>query len=464
MTKAGLRAAVGAVVSLVALGALAAPAGAHAALESSSPAAGSTVTELTHIDLRFREAVEPAGSHVWITDAAGYLELAAPAHLDGDRATLTVAVPPLGEGEYEVVWHSVATDGHAEQGSFGFRFAPPPAPAEAAPADPAADAPPDTSLAIPLDRIAGVGPPPAAPHGHGPGEATTGLARGALDASVAVLMGGLAFLVVVWPRGLGLHRARQLLWAAAGVAAIASIELTAFQHAGATGSSTLAALAPGQLVEAMDFRFGRVAVARLLLIAASMVLVARLAAARTRGRPSARWRAGALLVVLALGETLVLLGHGSGVVSLEAAARLVHLVGISAWVGGLVMLVAVVLPRQRADELLAVVPRFSRFATAAIAVLALGGAVLSVDLVGSLGALTGTPYGRALVAKLVLVGLLLVVAAASRSHVRACLRAAGELSGAAIARPLVAWVGIEVGLMAAVLATTAVLVSRVPPA
>jgi putative copper export protein len=110
------------------------------------------------------------------------------------------------------------------------------------------------------------------------------------------------------------------------------------------------------------------------------------------------------------------------------------------------------------------VPRFSRFATASIAVLVVGGAALSIDLVGSASALTGTAYGRALVAKLVVVGLLLVAATASRSHVRACLRAAGDLSGAAIARPLVAWVGIEVGLMAGVLAITAVLVSRVPPA
>jgi putative copper export protein/methionine-rich copper-binding protein CopC len=456
---------VGGVLSLLALGVLAAPAGAHAALESSSPAPDSTVTELTHIDLHFREGVEPDGSHVWIKDAGGYLELAAPSLLDGDPASLTVPVPALGEGDYEVVWHSLATDGHVEQGSFGFHLAPAAASAPvAAPADPAADYPPDTSLAIAVDDIGGLSRPPEGPHGHGPGDATTGLARGVLDASVAVLIGGLAFLVVVWPRGLALLRARQVLWGAAGVAAIASVELTAFQHAGATGSSTFAALAPGQLVAAMDFRFGRVAAARLVLIALSLGLVARAAVRRSRGAPTARWRAAAVLLVVGLAETLVLLGHGSGLVTVEAVARLVHVVGISAWMGGLVMLVVVVLPRQRADELLAVVPRFSRFATASIAVLVVGGAALSIDLVGSASALTGTAYGRALVAKLVVVGLLLVAATASRSHVRACLRAAGDLSGAAIARPLVAWIGIEVGLMAGVLAITAVLVSRVPPA
>jgi putative copper export protein/methionine-rich copper-binding protein CopC len=465
MRRAGLRAAVGGLLSLVALGVLAAPAWAHASLESSDPAPDSTVTELTHIDLHFSEGVEPQGSHVWIKDAAGYLELAAPAHLGSDLASLSVPVPALGAGDYEIVWHSLATDGHAEQGSYRIHLASAASGATAAaPADPAADYPPDTSLAVPVDEISGLAPPPKGPHGHGPGEATTGLARGALDASLAVLMGGLAFLVVVWPRGLALFRARQVLWAAAGVAAIASVELTAFQHAGATGTSTLAALAPGQLVQAMDFRFGRVAAARLLLIAASLLLVARLAPRRGRGRASRRWRGLAAAVVLGLGETLVLLGHGSGVVTVEAIARLVHVVGISAWLGGLVMLVAVVLPRQRADELLTVLPRFSRFATASIGVLVVGGAALSVDLVGSVGALTSTSYGRALVAKLVVVGLLLIAATASRAHVRSCLRSAGDLSGSAIARPLVAWVGIEVGLMAAVLAITAVLVSRVPPA
>lgn len=463
MSAAGLRAAIGGVLSLVVLGLLADPAAAHAGLESSTPAAGATVTELSRIDLRFSEGVEPAGSHVWLRDGAGYLELAAPTRLDGDPRALSVTVPPLGDGTYEVTWHSLATDGHAEQGTFSITLATSSAATTAVTlADPAADFPPDTSLAIAVDDISSLAPPPQTGHGHGPGDATTGLARGILDVSVAVLIGGLAFVVLVWPNGLRLLRTRQVIWGAAGVAAIASVELTAFQHAGATGTSTLAALMPGQLLEALDFRFGRVALARLLLLGVALALLAQLARRRASDA-AAPWRWGVALVAVGLAETLVLLGHSSAAVSLDAAARLTHVVGISAWTGGLVMLLAVVLPRRRASELLGVLPRFSAFATAAIVVLVAGGSVLALDLLGSPGALLSSDYGRVLLAKLVVVALLLLAASLSRAHVQGCLRAAGDLSGAAIARPLAMWVGIEVALMAGIFAITAVLVGRVPP-
>lgn len=471
MTTAAARAgrlAVGAALSLVLVGLLASPASAHSDLRTSAPAAGAQVSELTRIDLWFTNGVEPAGSHIWIKDAAGYLELAAPTHIDGDRASLTVAVPPLGEGAYEVTWHVFSEDGDPGEGTLAFEIVAPAAGAttQVTVADPAADYPPDTSLAINPDTITGIAPPPEADsgHGHGPSDVTGGVARGVLDMSLATLVGGLAFIVLVWPRGAALLRTRQVLVGAAGIAAIASLELTAFQHAGATGTSTLAALTPMQLYGALDFRFGRIAAVRLVLLVATMFFVTRAARRSHSPRPTALWCAAAGLLVVSLSETLVLLGHEAPAISLAGLARLSHVVGISAWMGGLVMLLAVVLPRRRVNELLTVLPRFSRFATASIAVLVVGGTFLSVDLVGSVGALTSSGYGRVLVAKLAVVGLLLIVATLSRAHVRSCLTAPAALDAPAIARPLVLWAGIEVGLMASVLAITAVLVTRVPPA
>ena len=101
---------------------------------------------------------------------------------------------------------------------------------------------------------------------------------------------------------------------------------------------------------------------------------------------------------------------------MEAGARLFHVVGVSVWIGGLVMLLGVVLPRRRSEELLAILPRFGVLATGAVASLMVGGLILAVDLVGSIGALPTTGYGRMLLAKLVVVGMLLYVASLSRKR------------------------------------------------
>jgi copper transport protein len=463
-TTVGTRLVVAGAVSLVALVLMAAPAAAHTKVTWSSPAAGETVTGLTRIDIRFTEPIEVAASHVWVTDAAGSLELAGLTTIDGDRRSLTVPVPPLGEGQYEVTWHVLAADGDPVQGSFPVTVAPVAAAVTPAPLDPAADYPPDTSLAIPLESVRGVGAPPSDDHGHGPGDLTKGLARGVLDTSLAVLVGGLGFIALVWPKGAGLLRTRQVLWSSGGIAAIASLELTAFQHAGATGMSTFAALAPSQQLGALDFHFGRVGAVRVALIVGVLVLVAVLVRASNRPVPSRTWVAIAIGLAVALSETMVLLGQSVSMASVLGLARLTHVIGISAWIGGLVMLLAVALPRRRTAELLALLPRFSAFATTAVITLVVGGVLLTWDHLDGVGDLTTTSYGRVLLAKLVVVGLVLIVAALCRAHVRDCLRAPARLDGTAIARPLVMWAGVEVGLLAAVLVITTVLVTRVPPA
>ncbi len=255
-----------------------------------------------------------------------------------------------------------------------------------------------------------------------------------------------------------------MLWSSGGVAAIASLELTAFQHAGATGMSTFAALAPSQQLGALDFHFGRVGAVRVALIVGVLVLVAALVRASNRPVPSRTWMAVAIGLAVALSETMVLLGQSVSMASVLGLARLTHVIGISAWIGGLVMLLAVALPRRRTAELLALLPRFSAFATTAVVTLVVGGGLLTWDHLDGVGDLTATSYGRVLLAKLVVVGLVLMVAGLCRAHVRDCLRAPAGIDGTAIARPLVMWAGVEVGLLAAVLAITTVLVTRVPPA
>jgi putative copper export protein/methionine-rich copper-binding protein CopC len=448
----------------------AAPAAAHTELVSSTPAPGASVAEVRTIELRFSEGIEVAASHVWIEDTAGYLELSPPSPVEGVEHSLSVPVPPLGDGTYSVTWHVLAADGAPAQGTFSFTLAgsaAAPAASVAPPAtlaDPAADFPPDTSLAVPIDRDAVVRRLPELPgHGHAPGDLTTAAARTVLDASLATLVGGLAFVVAVWPQGARLVRTRQLLWIAALLAGFASFELAAFQHAAVSGLNTAEALSPWHQWDALQFRFGRIAAVRAVLLGAAAVLTARLARDGARATRSITWLAATTVVVLGLAETLVLLGHTSGSGVVASGARLLHVLAVTTWIGGLVMLLCVVVPRRRVDELLTVLPRFSALATGAVVILTAGGVLLAVDLVGTAGALPSTGYGRVLLAKLAVVGVLLYAASRSRRHVRACLRGSDQLAAAAVVRPLAVWVGTEVGLVAVVLGLTALLVTRIPP-
>lgn len=465
--RTALQVASGTIIALTFLVAEASPVAAHTELVSTSPAAGASVTELTTIELRFSEGIEIAATKVWIEDAAGFLELGPATHLDGDDASVSVPVPPLGDGTYAVTWHVVADDGAPVHGSFSFTVASP-AVASAAPpvtpTDAAADAPPDTSLAIPVDDSATDQARSSAPeHGHGPSALTNTLARGLLDASLSTLVGGLAFVAAVWPQGARLARTRQVLWIAALIAVLTSFELAAFQHANATGLSTAQALSPWHQWDALQFRFGRIAAARVALLVLSAALTARLARGGARTARSIVWCTATTAVTLGLVETLVLLGHSAAPGAVAAGARLSHVVGVSVWMGGLVMLLCVVVPRRRVDELLAVLPRFSALATGAVAILTIGGVVLAVDLVGTAEALPSTGYGRMLLAKVALVLVLLRAASLSRRHVRTVLQAPSRLAADSVVRPLALWVTTEVGLMAMVLGLTALLVTRIPP-
>jgi copper transport protein len=94
-------------------------------------------------------------------------------------------------------------------------------------------------------------------------------------------------------------------------------------------------------------------------------------------------------------------------------SSVLHLLATGVWLGGLVALL-LTLRRSSGEDLAEVVPRFSRIAFASVTVLAVTGVYQSWRGLGSLSALTGTSYGRLLLAKLAGVFVLLLVAGYSR--------------------------------------------------
>jgi copper transport protein len=94
-------------------------------------------------------------------------------------------------------------------------------------------------------------------------------------------------------------------------------------------------------------------------------------------------------------------------------SSVLHLLATGVWLGGLVALL-LTLRRSSGEDLAEVVPRFSRIAFASVTVLAVTGVYQSWRGLGSLSTLTGTSYGRLLLAKLAGVFVLLLVAGYSR--------------------------------------------------
>ncbi|HWU56702.1 MAG TPA: copper homeostasis periplasmic binding protein CopC [Rhizomicrobium sp.] len=101
--------------------ATAAPAWAHAKLQSSDPAANSSVKSPSLIRLVFSESLEPAFSGATLSDADGK-KIPVSASVGG--STITLMPLSLKPGAYKVNWHSVGHDTHRISGTFSFKVVP----------------------------------------------------------------------------------------------------------------------------------------------------------------------------------------------------------------------------------------------------------------------------------------------------------------------------------------------------
>ncbi len=489
--RRGALAATAAVVAALALLLMPARADAHAELTSSEPAAGEQLdAPPDQVVLHFTESVELTDDTLEVLDADGVrVDIGEPGHPGGDGASVAASLPgDLDDGAYVVAWRVVSSDSHPIGGAFTFRVGE----AGAAAAD-------DQAL---IEDVLG---------GSREGDTTLGAVFGVVRfvgfGGVTLLVGSVAFIAWLWPAGARDRRARRLVgaaWIATVAATVASIPL---QGAYVAAGTLADAVGLDVVADEMGARTGRAWVLRLLILALAAAALPRLA--RAAGGTAARVASavgGAALLV-----TVSLTGHAvSGdLVPVAFAADLVHLAGVSVWLGGLAVLLFAVLrpapdvagpggtgvtgaagethgadpgggsPRLDADGIAAVVARFSPVAFGAVVAIVASGAIQGWRQVGGYDALLETNYGRLLVLKVTLVGGMLVAAAFSRSWVRdrAASRAAtlalspgpGAVAqspdaGRARLSVLRQSVGAEVGLAVAVLAVTALLVNAVPGA
>jgi copper transport protein len=463
--RAVARCLAGALVIAAFLLALGGPAFAHAELESSQPGYGDVLSAAPgKVILNFSEPMELAGARLSLSDSRGRaLPLRRPAFGSPDRRTVAVGLPTISPSRYTLTWFFLGNDGHVMGGEVAFQLAgATPAVAPSAPRAPVAATPP----AFPGTAAVGTIPNRIAEPRFG-AVALAGpeaVVRILDYSSLAVLIGGGVFVAGIWREGAKVARVRRLLWIGLAGSALATFLTLGLTAAGLQGLPTLDAVRPSVIEGVLGTRLALVLAYRGgFLILGALVLglltVGRDQAARSRG-----WRLAGAVAGLGVLTTYSFLGHASEEGPTAQAANLIHMVGVAVWLGGLIFLTTMVLPRRRPEELRVVIPRFSSLAFGSVAVMVMAGVIMLTEVVPRLGSLLTTGYGRLLLLKLGLVGVLLVVAQQARSFTerRLVLAPAGD-DRAAPLQPLLLAVGVELALAFVILSSTSVLVGQLPP-
>jgi putative copper resistance protein D len=120
-----------------------------------------------------------------------------------------------------------------------------------------------------------------------------------------------------------------------------------------------------------------------------------------------------IVCVLLLGLTFQATGHVAPEGFPFRLALVAHVISIALWAGSLypLLLVSKIYPVERVQNIL---HKFSRVATIIVSILIISATIVAIGLLDTPSALFNTNYGRALLLKMCLVGLLLSLAALNR--------------------------------------------------
>ena len=278
-----------------------------------------------------------------------------------------------------------------------------------------------------------------------------GALRSVLYAGFVLLAGTLAFWTLVWPDGR--YNRRQLLLVDTGLAVLAvGTLLVPVVAVVTTGRSPLDALS----------REGWVAVLlRLAVLVAVWAFLSELVDAPIRGRR----RLAAGVAVVALTATMVLGSEAVAVtpVWLSVVMSFAHLLAMATWLGGLLALAVVILPRQQLTDLEALIPAISRVSLVCIATLVVTGAVQAVARTGAVGTLASSTYGLVLLVKVAIFVGLLVLAVPVRRRTDAILLGRLDVEAPSTGtQTLALLMGAQLATAAALIVATAALVAVAP--
>jgi copper transport protein len=407
---------------------LSAPAAsAHALIVSSTPAAGSDLTQLPKaVTVTFSEEIVPKLSSLTVVDSAGHKVNSAASHaVKGNALQLAVSLPTLHSGVYTVQWHTVSSDdGHATGGTFTFGVGPLAYAAMSGPAPALVSA---ASSASPL------------------GVAGTWL----FDSGLGLLVGGCWIALYGYPAA---GRRTLILALGGGGALLLGLVLTGWSQMNTNGIP---------LGELASTSLGLGLIAQAIPGAAAGVGVALALRLPLQLRLRDVWRRAALAVALVMAAVSagahVLTTHAASGrnADFELLVQWAHVAAYATWIGGLAALL-LSLGTRSSPQKAAAVRRFSKVAGYSLGALVLSGVLRAFDEVGAFASLMNSLFGRLVLVKVGLVAALAALGAYNRY--RAVPAAEDSLTGLRRAGTA------ELTVAALALVAAATLSSSLPPA
>ena len=422
-------------------------------LVTSTPADGSTVDSFSGpILLTFSNQLGPAND-VTMTCNSAAISLGDPA-LQADGVTLSIPMAAgAPKGSCTIAWAVTDVDLQpAGNGTLSFNVANDPVVVDST-------APASTTTLVPGATTTSTTPPITVPPGGvGGGKSTAstegplGLFRLLSNFSLAVLFGSLVVIVVAWPEGVEYVLTVRFLRTAWILAAVSSYLFAGAVGAQVKGGGLGSALSPGSLVDLLDTGHGKAALLRLVFVLASGYVVSQ--------PERAIDPASQLQALIPPGIAVVTMAFSRPQFGfIDYAAGTVHALGMSVWVGGLVLLTRVVLAGPGEEDLVHAVRGFSRIATPALIATVASGAIQFVRL--DKGAL-GTAHGFLMIVKVLFVSGMVFVGVATRQFVSHRMTRVETMS-APLAMRLRRALGIEATIGVVVIMITAWLLALTPP-
>lgn len=418
------------------------PAQAHAVLVQTTPTAGSILSSSPeHVSLRFSERISLASKQITVLAPDGsQVQRGSAERVDSGQGYSQPLRANLDRGTYVVSYRVISADGHPVGGGFSFSVLEPSVPAAAPNASAQAPVRPEVRGAVWVSHFGGY-------------------------VGATLLAGAFVMALALWPRRLSVRLLAPL--AVTGwVLIVVSSVLSLFAEVPYAYGGSFAEIRLGELADVLDSQVGLAYLTRIGLLCLIAPLLWRLlirpvqqpASLARAGRPARLVAAGILLVVT---FTWPLAGHAASgsAWQLGIAADAVHVAAAALWLGGLVVLVAVLLSRTSRGELAAILPAWSRWAGYAVAAIATTGVVQALLRLHQPSDLIDDGYGRLVLLKSCGLLVIMGVALISRRAVRCGLAADGAAGTAALRRG----VAVEIAIAAAVLVAATVLTTTAPP-
>ena len=364
-------------------------ASAHAILDNSVPASGATVAKPPpQIVFDFDEAVEVSLGFVRLFASDGSrVSLPDPFRDAADASIVRVDVPTLDDGTYVASYRVVSVDGHPVEGAITFQVG---------------EGPRANVEDVLAGALGDAGVDPVV-------KSLSRAARLAGYLALALALGSLLFVLSGVVPGLQARLLHTIVLAAAALG-ISAIALICLQGAAASGEGLGAAVDWSRISAVLDTRVGHALVVRAVL-AIALSIAAFVAVRRRVATTRASVRFLGVLAFLVLPLSYAFGGHPAAASPAAPAvlASVVHVASVATWFGGLALL-AFIAPLRETPT----VAWFSHRAVVLLPAAVVAGLAQALLVLDEPGDITRIDYGKVLIAKAALVGVMLLAAAVVR--------------------------------------------------